>query len=266
MKRMLSAALALALAVGTAHAAGDFKDGQRVTSDRQPIPATLFGGMTTVDSVGHVIRTDAAGNVLVNTTTLWPAQTATYSYAINDTVTIQAGAFAAESTVSYRFAIDGYKWCAVYLDVKHAGGDTSVTWVALEPRSQMTASQDSTSLGVWPQFGTTNASTGATAGVAAIDSTAGDFFRSFGTTIVPAAGTGAKIWTGEKVIAFWPTRGRGDEGEPQLWGFPRQKYLELKGPAGDWLTSLYLSWRVRILYGPAAADKVRIVLHVVMGN
>lgn len=256
----LAAALAVTSVVAV-HAAPSF-----APSGSQDVVQLLDGSYYNI--AGH-FRCDASGNALTYPVNIWPAQTATYSYAINDTVTIQAGACAAESTVSYRFAIDGYKWCAVYLDVKYVGGsppDTAVTWIALEPRSQMTAAQDSTSLGVWPQFGATLAASGATAGLAAVDSTAGDYFRSYGTTIVPGATTGAKIWTGEKVIAFWPARGRGDTGTPQLWGFPRQKYLELKGPAGDWLTSLYLSWRVRILYGPAAADKVRIVLHVVMGN
>ena len=108
--------------------------------------------------------------------------------------------------------------------------------------------------------------TGSVTGVAVQDTTTGDFFRSYGNTVVPAAGTGQKAWTGEKVMVFWPTRGNGSEPAISYWGYPRQKYVEIKGPAGDWLSALYMSFRVRILYGPATTSKVRVVLHVVMGS
>lgn len=66
MKRMLWVALALALAAGTAHAAGDFKDGKKVTTTGQAIPATLVGSMSSADSLGHALRSDASGNLLIS--------------------------------------------------------------------------------------------------------------------------------------------------------------------------------------------------------
>ena len=200
---------------------------------------------------------DASGNVLTQDGYRPAWGNAVYTNAINDTVTIQAGAFAAESTIVLPFAISGYKWCQVYLDVKHAAGDTAVTWVAVEPRAHFAAVSDSVYMGVWPNFG---------AGALSVPDSLTNVATNFGTTIVPAAGTGQKAWNGEKVVAFSVTRGRGDESTPQLWGFPRQRVIELKDAQGNWLSALYVSWRVRILYGPAAASKVRIVLHVVMGS
>lgn len=178
--------------------------------------------------------------------------------AINDTVTFGLTPFAAESTTVLRYAIDGYKWCAVWFTAKGAAGDTSVIRVALEARAHTSTAADSLGMAVIPDWSLKG--TGAL-----LDSTG-----AAGTNIFGASGSGVALaapWYGEHVIVINPTRGYGGVAEAnQYFGFPNNYYFPLVNSGGADIHALFISFRARVLAPQSASSKVRLVMHVVMGT
>ena len=178
--------------------------------------------------------------------------------AINDTVTFGLTPFAAESTTVLRYAIDGYKWCAVWFTAKQAAGDTSVVRVALEARAHTSTAADSLSMAVIPDWSINGGGVASDTTVVA------------GTNIFGASGSAVALaapWYGEHVIAINPTRGYGGVAEAnQYFGFPNNFYFPLVTTKGADIRALLISFRARVLAPQSASSKVRLVMHVVMGT